>query len=152
MFENPRRGRQARNFTTNVPKILDLKSSSDQIFSKNGRWVPLKKNDFPLNEFRKLNHSKISSLHCFVRRMWWYCLRTPLVRSIILRRKARPGRTTEHAKFNNPISDCSSLRVTPQGAHTICLCSRLLFYSKCTRFTVCLTYSEISLTTYRNQW
>ena len=33
MFENPRRGRQARNFTTNVPKILDLKSSFEQIFS-----------------------------------------------------------------------------------------------------------------------
>ena len=33
MFENPRRGRQARNFTTNVPKILVLKSSSEQIFS-----------------------------------------------------------------------------------------------------------------------
>ena len=32
MFENPRRGKQARNFTTNVPKILDLKSSSEQIF------------------------------------------------------------------------------------------------------------------------
>ena len=32
MFENPRRGRQARNFTANVPKILDLKSSSEQIF------------------------------------------------------------------------------------------------------------------------
>ena len=31
-FENPRRGMQARNFTTNVPKILDLKSSSEQIF------------------------------------------------------------------------------------------------------------------------
>ena len=31
MFENPRRGRQARNFTTNVPKILDLESSSEQI-------------------------------------------------------------------------------------------------------------------------
>ena len=30
MFENPRRGRQKRNFTTNVPKILDLKSSSEQ--------------------------------------------------------------------------------------------------------------------------
>ena len=40
MFENPRRGRQARSFTTNVPKILDLKSSSEQIFSEN--WVPLK--------------------------------------------------------------------------------------------------------------
>ena len=32
MFENARRGRQARNFTTNVPKILDRKSSSEQIF------------------------------------------------------------------------------------------------------------------------
>ena len=32
MFENPRKSRQARNFTTNVPKILDLKSSSEQIF------------------------------------------------------------------------------------------------------------------------
>ena len=34
MFENPGRGRQARNFTTNVPKIIDLKSSSEQIFSE----------------------------------------------------------------------------------------------------------------------
>ena len=32
MFENPRRGRQARNFATKVSKILDLKSSSEQIF------------------------------------------------------------------------------------------------------------------------
>ena len=31
MFENPRRGRQVRNFTENDPKILDLKSSSEQI-------------------------------------------------------------------------------------------------------------------------
>ena len=31
---------QARNLTTNVPKILDLKSSSEQVFSKNCRWVP----------------------------------------------------------------------------------------------------------------
>ena len=41
MFENPRRDRQARNFTINVTKILDLKSSSEQIFSENCRWVPL---------------------------------------------------------------------------------------------------------------
>ena len=33
-FENSRGGRQARNFTTNAPKILDLKSSSEQIFSR----------------------------------------------------------------------------------------------------------------------
>ena len=32
MFENHRRGRQARNFATNVPKILDLKSAFEQIF------------------------------------------------------------------------------------------------------------------------
>ena len=31
MFENPRRGRQARNFAGNDLKILDLKSSSEQI-------------------------------------------------------------------------------------------------------------------------
>ena len=41
MFENLRRGRQARNLTINVPKILDLQSSSEQIFSENWRWVPL---------------------------------------------------------------------------------------------------------------
>ena len=31
MFENPRRSRQARNFTENDPKILGLKSSSEVI-------------------------------------------------------------------------------------------------------------------------
>ena len=41
--------------------------------------------------------------------------------------------------------------VVTQGARTICLGSRLLFYSKCTRFTVFLTYSHISLTVYINQ-
>ena len=41
MFENPKRGRQASSFTKNVPKILDLKSSSEQIFSENWRWVPM---------------------------------------------------------------------------------------------------------------
>ena len=41
MFENPRRGRLARNFAKTVQKILDLKSSSEQIFSENCRWVPL---------------------------------------------------------------------------------------------------------------
>ena len=30
-FENPRRGRQARNLSENDPKILGLKSSSEQI-------------------------------------------------------------------------------------------------------------------------
>ena len=39
-----------------------------------------------------------------------------------------------------------------KGAHTICLCSRLLFYTKCTGFTVCITYTDISLTLHINQW
>ena len=43
MFENPRRGRKARNFRTNVPKILDLKSSSEQIFSEINVRCPCKK-------------------------------------------------------------------------------------------------------------
>ena len=42
LAENPTRSMQAENFTTNVPKILHLKSSSEQIFSENCRWVPLK--------------------------------------------------------------------------------------------------------------
>ena len=46
MFENPTRGRQEINFGTNVPKNLDLKSSSEQIFSKNWRWVPLLSSQF----------------------------------------------------------------------------------------------------------
>ena len=40
VFENPRRGRQARNFTTNVPNFFDLKSSSEQIFSENDAGCP----------------------------------------------------------------------------------------------------------------
>ena len=51
------------------------------------------------------------------------------------------------------MNDLSSSNFSPvwwphRGTHTICLGSRLLFYSKCTRFTVCLTYSHISLTVY----
>ena len=41
MFKNLRRGRQARNFKTKVPKILDLKASSEQMFSESWRWVTL---------------------------------------------------------------------------------------------------------------
>ena len=38
-FENPRRGRQARNFSENDPKFLDLKSSSE-IFRKLSLGAP----------------------------------------------------------------------------------------------------------------
>ena len=35
----------------------------------------------------------------------------PIVRSIKRRKNARPGLTTEHAKFRRPLSDCISLSV-----------------------------------------
>ena len=59
MFENPRRGRQARNFTTSVPKILDLKSSSEQIFSENCRWVPLTRPAFPPSDRYLVSNLKL---------------------------------------------------------------------------------------------
>ena len=49
MFEKPRRGRQARDFNTSVPKILVLKSSSEQIFS---RKLPLGAPDLRKHEKR----------------------------------------------------------------------------------------------------
>ena len=53
MFENPKRGRQARNFTTNVPKILVLKSSSEQIFFRK----------LPLGAPEKMQSSETSRAH-----------------------------------------------------------------------------------------
>ena len=38
MFENPRTGRQARNFTRKLLKILDLKSSYEQISLRRKRF------------------------------------------------------------------------------------------------------------------
>ena len=64
MFENNRRGRQARNFTTNVPKILNLKSSSEQIYSENCRWVPLKHHH---QQFKK---KFISNICCKAHGTW----------------------------------------------------------------------------------
>ena len=78
MYENPRRGRQARNFLTNVPKILDLKSSSEQIFSENWRWVPLSE---------KLQQS-VWILIFFSTLFWWYtvCLHYIMQINITFRR------------------------------------------------------------------
>ena len=68
MFENPRRGRQARNFTTNVPKILDLKSSSEQMFSENWRYLLKASNRGPEigNEPSQPDRAWIVEWICFV--------------------------------------------------------------------------------------
>ena len=53
---------QGRNFTTNVPRILDFKSSSEQIFFENRRWVPLKVYMSSGVDDRDLNHK--SNYNC----------------------------------------------------------------------------------------
>ena len=53
-FENPRRGRQARNFTENAPKILDLKSSSEQIiFRKLSLGAPVGREGVRINALKR---------------------------------------------------------------------------------------------------
>ena len=71
MFENPSRSRLARNFTTNVPKILDLKSSSEQIFSENWRWVPLLWIRTPKPT---IFETAIQSGLFWIWRVWWVCV------------------------------------------------------------------------------
>ena len=75
MLKNPRRGRQARNCTENVPKIvpkiLDLKSSSEQIFPKIEVGCPWERLDcvaspnryFTENSRRVPLCSELTSLH-----------------------------------------------------------------------------------------
>jgi len=64
MFENPRRGRQARNFKTNVPKILVLKSSSEQIFY---RKLPLGAPVQIVERERKIQNVQLNSLPTYRR-------------------------------------------------------------------------------------
>ena len=72
MFENPRRGRQASNFTTNVPKILDLKSSSEQIFF---RKLSL---GAPVNSFSYFSAKQWNALPDFFRTSFFCRLNTDL--------------------------------------------------------------------------
>ena len=60
MFENPRRGRQAGNFTKKVPKVLDLKSSSE-----NWRWVPLTNHCQCTNHCQSSNKPNTGELNDF---------------------------------------------------------------------------------------
>ena len=82
----------------------------------------LKKNDRPLKSSRKRSQSIISNLVPCERRMWWWRLLTPLVRSIMRRGKARPGTNTR--QFNKPISDWSSFRQVERRAWKFCNIAR----------------------------
>ena len=70
MFENPRRGRQARNFTTNVPKILDLKWIPNRYFPKidvGCAWIKLP--IFPkmgnVGLFQEFKNYKMVTISCY---------------------------------------------------------------------------------------
>ena len=65
-FENPRRGRQARNFSENDPKILDLKSSSEQIiFRKLSLGAPVLWNEKFTCKWLNHRHTKTTITICF---------------------------------------------------------------------------------------
>ena len=57
VFENPRRGQASKKFYNKCSEILDLNSSSEQIFSENWRWVPL--------SIHLLSIAKMSTLRSF---------------------------------------------------------------------------------------
>ena len=52
-------------------------------------------------------------------------------------------------KIKRPIK-CVAI-MTTESPHDLSVCNRLLFYGKCTGFTVCVTYSDISLSMSINQ-
>ena len=66
----------------------------------------------PFQEPRKRDHMYMSrSLrNSLLSRITEVGLERPRVRAIIRRRKGRPGATTLHAKWRDPISDCRSWR------------------------------------------
>ena len=63
-----RRGRQARNFTTNVPKSLDLKSSSEQTFSEN--YLTLGAPDSSSSRWRMSNNMLVFRKYDFNKKNW----------------------------------------------------------------------------------
>ena len=111
MFENPRRSRRAKNFTTNVPKILDLKSSSEQIFCENCRWVPLTK---PLLSAQQPNLAKFG---------WKHRLKTSFGKWVffcsfgILKAITRSGNTLFYAHFGSLSSRFSSSVAYLRSSH-----------------------------------
>ena len=56
-------GKQEILNTENVPEILDLKSSSEQIFSKNSRWVPLTEKTTEKRLLTSSNRATIEEQH-----------------------------------------------------------------------------------------
>ena len=95
MFENPMRGRSARNFTTNALKILDLKSSSEQIFSKNWRWVPLKHYFSPCVKRQSLAWNGQQTEWNIVHKLSPFYLQKPAYGSMPL----EPAETTARSNF-----------------------------------------------------
>ena len=79
------------------------------MYSLRGSWAShfsSKKNVRPLTCSKKVSQTDISLRQPFDKRIRRCGRRTPLVKSYSLRSKARPGKTTEHVKFSDPVKSC----------------------------------------------
>ena len=122
MFENPRRGRQARHFTTNAPKILDLKSSSEQIFS---RKLPLgAPGCYPRVLFLALLYKDVEPkqpplLPVSLAWWWYHCVAISLETGSLFGKRVKKSRgensdvnRTSHQSVFSPIGACIRIRCT----------------------------------------
>ena len=66
----------------------------------------------PLKNSTKMSQAERSFLAALLRVTLWLGCDTPLVRSTILRKKHRPGRTTAQQKLNRPKVDCNACNLT----------------------------------------
>ena len=90
---------------TNRPRGIGVKGNKIGTGGKGG-----KNRLTPFQEARKCAHISRSLWNSLLRRIKVLGLDKPRVREIIRRRKGRPGATTLHANWRDPISDCKSRR------------------------------------------
>ena len=124
-FENPGRGAQARNLKTNVPKILDLKSSSEQILYKNCRWVPGGGGILPYITYTGKCRPKGSWFWSSWFRMGYRLKRRFLERSIIFRMHKSSSFVSSHLLFKDRL--LLKIQFTGFTSKLLCSCCTLCF-------------------------
>ena len=100
MFENPRRGRQARNFTTNAPKILGLKSSSEKIFSRK----------LPLGTPELCTCTTLFFVHKFI---WSHCMHDYATWNCLISRFVEEMKTRQLFSFSFTWTLMQSFKIQP---------------------------------------
>ena len=95
-----------------APDASLCKAKSSEV-SQNG----FRKNALPFQDSKKCCYMMRSAKNSCVKRTWWWGFLSPIVKFIILWRKALPGGITLHAKLRVPIKDWSSTRVADFFCH-----------------------------------